>query len=80
MSVGQRRQGGSAAEESLDMERLKTEPKVLAAAAALGPVVAAVTGTARYGLVICAAAALGMLARWPRHSAVVWLLRRRGLA
>jgi hypothetical protein len=53
---------------------------LLAAAAALGLVVAAVTGTVRYALVICAAAALGMLARWPRHSAVVWLLRRRGLA
>jgi hypothetical protein len=53
---------------------------LLAAAAALGPVIAAVTGTVRYALVICGAAALGMLARWPRHAAALGLLRRRGLA
>jgi hypothetical protein len=49
---------------------------LLDAAAALGLAVAAVTGTARYALVICAAAALGMLARWPRRAAVLALLRR----
>ena len=49
---------------------------LLAAAAALGLAVAAVTGTARYALVICAAAALGMLARWPRRAAVLALLCR----
>jgi len=52
----------------------------LAAVAALGLVVAAVTGVARYALVICGVAALGMLARWPRRAAVLGLLRRRGLA
>lgn len=49
---------------------------LLDAAAALGLAVAAVTGTARYALVICAAAALGMLARWPRRAAVLALVRR----
>ena len=52
----------------------------LAAAAALGLVIAAVTAVARYALVICGVAALGMLARWPRRAAVLGLLRRRGLA
>ena len=53
---------------------------LLDGAAALGLAVAAVTGTVRYALVICAAAALGMLAHWPRRAAVVALLRGRGLA
>jgi len=50
------------------------------AVAALGLVVAAVTAVARYALVICGVAALGMAARWPRRAAVLGLLRRRGLA
>jgi len=52
----------------------------LAAAAVLGLAVAVVTGVARYALVICGVAALGMVARWPRRAAVLGLLRRRGLA
>jgi len=48
--------------------------------AALGLVVAVVTAVARYALVICGVAALGMAARWPRRAAVLGLLRRRGLA
>jgi hypothetical protein len=50
------------------------------AVAALGLVVAAVTAVARYALVICGVAALGMLVRWPRRAGVLGLLRRRGLA
>ena len=50
------------------------------AVAALGLVVAAVTAVARYALVICGVAALGMAARWPRRAAVLGLLRRRRLA
>ncbi|MBV8200773.1 MAG: hypothetical protein JOZ15_09130 [Acidobacteria bacterium] len=53
---------------------------LLAAAAALGMIVAGVTATLRYALVICGVAALGMLARWPRRAAILRLLRRRGLA
>jgi hypothetical protein len=53
---------------------------LLDTAAVLGLLVAAVTGTGRYALVICGVAALGMLARWPRRATVVALLRRRGLA
>ncbi len=53
---------------------------LLDATAALGLVIAVVTGNARYSLVICAAAVLAMLARWPRLQAVAGLLRRRGLA
>jgi len=53
---------------------------VLAAAATLGLVVALVTAVARYALVICGVAALGMLARWPRRAAAGRLLRQRGLA
>ncbi len=52
---------------------------LLDAAAVLGLLIAAVTATGRYALVICAVAALGMLARWPRRATVVGLLRRRGL-
>ncbi|MBV8201453.1 MAG: hypothetical protein JOZ15_12590, partial [Acidobacteria bacterium] len=51
----------------------------LAAAATLGLVVALVTAVARYALVICGVAALGMLARWPRRAAAARLLRQRGL-
>jgi hypothetical protein len=53
---------------------------LLDATAALGLVIAVVTGNVRYSLVICAAAVLAMLARWPRLQGVVGLLRRRGLA
>jgi hypothetical protein len=53
---------------------------LLDAAAALGLIVAGVTATVRYALVICGVAALGMLARWPRRTAILRLLRRRGLA
>jgi len=53
---------------------------LLGAASSLGLLTAAVTATVRYALVICAAAALGMLARWPRRGAILRLLRQRGLA
>jgi hypothetical protein len=53
---------------------------ILDAAAALGLVVAVVTGSVRYALVICGAAAIAMLARWPQQAAAVRLLKRRGLA
>jgi hypothetical protein len=53
---------------------------LLDTAAVLGLVVAAVTATGRYALVVCGVAALGMLARWPRRATVFGLLRRRGLA
>ncbi len=52
---------------------------LLDGAAALGLVVAVVTGNVRYSLVICGAAALAMLVRWPRQAAVEQLLHRRGL-
>lgn len=53
---------------------------LLDATASLGLVIAAVTGSLRYSLVIGAAAVLAMLVRWPSFQAVVGLLRRRGLA
>jgi hypothetical protein len=53
---------------------------LLDAASALGLVIAVVTGSVRYALVICGAAALGMVTRWPRQAAVERLLRRRGMA
>jgi hypothetical protein len=52
---------------------------LLDGAAALGLVVAVVTGNVRYSLVICGAAGMAMLVRWPRQAAVEQLLRRRGL-
>jgi hypothetical protein len=53
---------------------------LLDAAAALGLIVAGVTATARYALVICGVAGLGMLVRWPRRAAALRLLRQQGMA
>lgn len=53
---------------------------LLEATASLGLVVAVITGNVRYSLVICAVAALSMLARWPRFAVVMGLLRRRTMA
>lgn len=49
----------------------------LEAAALLGLMVAFTSGSAIYGLVLCAASAFGMLTRWPRASEVDRLVRGR---
>ena len=49
----------------------------LEAAALLGFMVAFTSGSAIYGLVLCAASAFGMLTRWPRASEVDRLVRGR---
>ncbi|HYG65135.1 MAG TPA: hypothetical protein VEL74_21320, partial [Thermoanaerobaculia bacterium] len=50
---------------------------LLDGAAVLGLVVALLSGNRFYGTVLCAAALLGMLTRWPRASEVDRLLRGR---
>jgi len=50
---------------------------VLEVAALLGLVVSLLTGSAFYGIVLCAASACGMLTRWPRAAEVDRLLRGR---
>ncbi len=50
---------------------------ILEVAALLGLLVSLTSGTAYYGIVLCAAAAFGMLTRWPRAAEVDRLLRGR---
>lgn len=50
---------------------------ILETAALLGLGVSLVTGSAFYGIILCAAGALGMLTRWPRATEVDRLLRGR---
>lgn len=50
---------------------------LLEGAALLGLMVALLSGRLLYGLVLCAAALLGMLTRWPRATEVDRLLRGR---
>lgn len=50
---------------------------LLEGAALLGLAVALLSGSASYGIVICAAAAFGMLASWPRAAEVDRLLQGR---
>jgi hypothetical protein len=50
---------------------------ILAVAAFLGLAVSLLSGAASYGIVLCAAAALGMLTRWPRAAEVDRLLQGR---
>jgi hypothetical protein len=50
---------------------------ILEAAALLGVAVSVTTGSALYGIVLCAASAAGMLTRWPRASEIDRLLRGR---
>lgn len=50
---------------------------LLDVAALIGLVISTLSGSAFYGLVLCGAALLGMLARWPRASELDRLLRGR---
>ena len=50
---------------------------ILEAAALLGLGVSLTTGSAFYGILLCAAGAFGMLTRWPRATEVDRLLRGR---
>ena len=50
---------------------------ILVVAALLGLVISLTAGSAYYGIVLCAASALGMLTRWPRAAEVDRLLRGR---
>jgi hypothetical protein len=50
---------------------------ILEAAALVGLVVALTSGSAGYGIVLCAASLFGMLSRWPRASEVDRLVRGR---
>jgi len=50
---------------------------VLEGAAFLGLAVALLTGTASYGIILCLAAAFGMLTLWPRAAEVDRLLQGR---
>jgi hypothetical protein len=50
---------------------------ILDVAALLGLAVSLLTGSAFYGVVLCAASAFGMLTRWPRATEVDRLLRGR---
>jgi hypothetical protein len=50
---------------------------ILEAAALLGLVVSLTSGSAYYGILLCAASVFGMLTRWPRASEVDRLLRGR---
>jgi hypothetical protein len=50
---------------------------LLEVAALLGLTVSLLSGAASYGIVLCVAAALGMLTRWPRAAEVDRLLRGR---
>jgi hypothetical protein len=50
---------------------------ILEAAALLGLLVAYTSGSAIYGVVLCAASAFGMLTRWPRAFEVDRLIRGR---
>jgi hypothetical protein len=50
---------------------------ILEVAALLGLAVSLLTGSAYYGVVLCAASVFGMLTRWPRATEVDRLLRGR---
>lgn len=50
---------------------------ILEAACLLGLVVALLSGSALYGIVLCAVSLLGMLTRWPRATEVDHLVRGR---
>ena len=50
---------------------------ILEVAALLGLAVSLLTGSAFYGIVLCAASVFGMLTRWPRAAEVDRLLRGR---
>lgn len=50
---------------------------ILGVAALVGLIVALGSGLAVYGIVLCAASAVGMLARWPRATEIDHLVRRR---
>ncbi|HEV2854783.1 MAG TPA: hypothetical protein VHC97_18460 [Thermoanaerobaculia bacterium] len=50
---------------------------ILEASAVLGLLVALTSGSATYGIVLCAVAAFGMLTRWPRGTEVDRLVRGR---
>jgi hypothetical protein len=52
---------------------------ILEAAAFLGLVVALTSGTAGFGIVLCAASLFGMLSRWPRATEVDRLVRGRSV-
>jgi hypothetical protein len=50
---------------------------ILEASAVLGLLVALTSGSATYGIILCAVAAFGMLTRWPRGTEVDRLVRGR---
>lgn len=52
---------------------------ILEVAALLGLMVSLTSGTALYGIILCAASAFGMLTRWPRASEVDRLVRGRAM-